>query len=126
MNQKETRLLLKRAGIPADFNWNTDRSKNRLAPSYRHLPAEISADNIQRTYLVSECLRDGLHGAPRYPTREEMLQYLHALNSLGVQTATIGIFGGNDNIMDHNVRWLLTKMRDELPEMTPRVLSPND
>lgn len=123
MNQKETRQLLKRAGIPDDFNWNTDGPRNRLAPIYRHLPADISASNIQQTYLVSECLRDGLHGAPRYPTKEEMLQYLHALNSLGVQIATIGIFSGNDNLMDHNVRWLLTKMREELPEMTPRVLS---
>lgn len=107
--------------IPTDFNWNTDRHSATRIP--KSLPAEISPQQASKVYLVSECLRDGLHGAARYPSPSEMIDYIHHLASFGIRRVTVGIYSGDDNKIDKTVRIVLKRMEEELPEVTPRVLS---
>lgn len=107
--------------IPTDFNWNIDTHSSTRAP--RLLPAEITPMEAKNVYLVSECLRDGLHGAVRYPSPREMVDYIHRLSNFGIRRVTVGIYSGDDNKIDKTVRTVLKRMYAELPDVTPRVLS---
>lgn len=118
-NSKQSDMSLQDE-LPLDFNWNVQA--HSLVPLPRILPSEPTPKQAMGVELVSECLRDGLHGVGIYPSAEEMLQYLQALHAFGVTRATIGIYSGAHNVVDTTIRRLLTYMRDTLPDVVPIVL----
>ncbi|MFF2845988.1 hypothetical protein ACFVT5_06625 [Streptomyces sp. NPDC058001] len=107
--------------VPVNFNWNRDESP--LSPIPANIPGEPSAEQVVRTQILSECLRDGLQGIAGYPTVDAMMQYLHILHDFGVKNATVGIYPGNADRIDATIKRLLARMRDELPGIVPSVLS---
>ncbi len=108
--------------LPEDFNWNIDFQD--LSPLPLHLPVEPTPQQIVQTKLFSECLRDGLHGIPAYPSLEQCLEYIAALKAFGVSNAMVGIYSGEHNVIDANIKQLLTSLRDQYPAFIPQVLCP--
>nr|WP_238352742.1 hypothetical protein [Kribbella solani] len=107
--------------VPTNFNWNSD--ENPIAPMPAAIPAEPPPEAAARTVLLSECLRDGLQGVPRYPSTDLMVRYLHLLDDFGIRQATVGIYPGNADSLDSAMKELLARMRDEVPSIVPTVLS---
>src|SRR5581483_11355912 len=106
--------------IPTDFDWNNE--PHPLSSLPESLPAEPTPQDAAQTVLLSECLRDGLHGVASYPSVEKQQCYLEALHTFGIKHATIGIFQGEGNVIDKNTRAILRYMRDTLPSLVPTVL----
>ncbi|MEU5660843.1 hypothetical protein ABZ802_35290 [Streptomyces sp. NPDC047737] len=107
--------------IAVNFNWNCDESPLSAVP--QGIPGEPLAEQVARTQILSECLRDGLQGIPGYPGVDEMMRYLHLLDAFGITCATVGIYPGEANRLSATMKQLLARMRDELPGMVPSVLS---
>lgn len=107
--------------IPVDFNWNA--SNHPLTSLPDRLPAEPTAQQVARTELFSECLRDGLHGTEQYPSVEKRLHYIAALQAFGIKHAMVGIYPGEDNYVDASTRRFLALLRDQFPSVIPTVLS---
>jgi len=103
-----------------DFNWNYESHKSSLIPI--ELPSDPTPNQILNMEIVSEDLRDGLHGVERYPIVEEMIPYVHSLHSFGIRRMTVGIFPGESYIVDRTIKKLLTEMYESLPNVTPIVL----
>lgn len=118
-NHEQTDMRLQ-GELPLDFDWNTQQ--HALVALPRLLPAEPTPKQVANVELVSECLRDGLHGVEIYPSAREMFQYVQTLYSFGVKRTTVGIYSGNHNVVDTTIRSLLVSMRDELPHVVPIVL----
>ncbi len=106
--------------LPIDFNWNTQT--HPLVPLPRILPSEPTPKQAVGVELVSECLRDGLHGVEVYPSAEEMLEYVYALSQFGVKRITVGIYAGSHSVVDTTIRQLLALMRDTFVDVVPIVL----
>ncbi|MEO3776713.1 hypothetical protein ABGB16_07640 [Micromonospora sp. B11E3] len=112
---------LRSTGVVVDFNWNSD--PNPLAPLPGALPGEPTPlQASQPDIVLSECLRDGLQGVGRYPSVDEMLQYLELLNNFGIRSATVGIYAGA-GALDATMKELLAGMHDQFPDIVPSVLS---
>jgi isopropylmalate/homocitrate/citramalate synthase len=107
--------------IPLDFNWNYDHSALSEMPD--QVPAEPDPEQAAELQLLSECLRDGLQGTDTCPTIDAMVHYLHLLHSFGIRYATVGIFPGRSGCLSDTMKGVLARMRDELPDLTPSVLS---
>ncbi len=112
---------LKRGELPLDFNWNKDVFKNIPLPS--SIPSEPTSDQILKVQLLSEDLRDGLHGISEYPSVYNMLLYVGALYKLCIRRMTVGIYSGEKSKIDRSIRRLLGQMHDFYPDVTPVVLS---
>lgn len=112
---------LKRGELPLDFNWNRDPHDESPLP--QAIPPEPGPGLIARTSLVSEDLRDGLHGAPSYPDSEAMFAYLERLIALGIDRFTVGIYPGAKERVDGAIKTLLARLRDTHPRVVPTVLS---
>ncbi len=106
--------------VPLDFNWNADR--HDLTPLPQQVPVEPTPQQVLRTELVSECLRDGLHGVSSYPSQEKLIEYVQALEKLGIHHATVGIYSGEKNAIADSIKALLAQMRDIAPSVTPLLL----
>lgn len=106
--------------LPLDFNWNSE--PHALSPLPDALPPEPTFQQAAATEFISECLRDGLHGTKIYPAVEKMQRYMSALNSFGIKRAIVGIYSGEQNVVDKTVKELLKNLRDSLPSLTPLVL----
>jgi 2-isopropylmalate synthase len=106
--------------IPTDFNWNHQMSPGILMPDT--IPAEITQHQASRVQLLSECLRDGLHGVSDYPSASKMIEYVSLLHELGIKTMTVGIFPGEGNKVDRTIKSLLEKMAKQYPDIVPNVL----
>ncbi len=106
--------------LPLDFNWNSEPHALSRVPDT--LASEPTPQQAATTEFISECLRDGLHGTAIYPSVEKMLRYAHALNDFGIKRAIIGIYSGEQNVVDKTIRELLRCLRDTLPSLTPLVL----
>lgn len=108
------------ASLPLDFNWNADQHELTTLP--QAVPVEPTPQQVLRTELVSECLRDGLHGVNSYPSQEKLIEYVQALEKLGIRHATVGIYAGEKNVIADGIKALLAKMRDRVPTVTPLLL----
>jgi Isopropylmalate/homocitrate/citramalate synthases len=108
------------ADAPIDFAWNYEY--HPLSPLPEKIPGEPTPSQAAQTELLSECLRDGLHGVAVYPPVEKLLQYVEMLNRFGIQYATVGIYSGEKKDSD-TTKELLTRMRDRVPSVVPSVLS---
>jgi len=108
------------SSVPLDFNWNADYHELTALP--QTIPAEPTPQQVGQTELLSECLRDGLHGVASYPSLEKLVCYVQALEQLGIRHATVGIYPGEDNAIADGIKALLRKMRDAAPSVTPLVL----
>lgn len=106
--------------LPVDFNWNAQT--HPLVPIPRLLPGEPTPQQAAQVELVSECLRDGLHGVEVYPSVDAMLHYIEKLYAFGVTRVTVGIYSGDNNRVDTTIRQLLARLRDEMPAIIPIVL----
>ena len=104
---------LKSSGLRRDYDWNTPFVTKISEPS----PYQSSLVKI-----VSEDLRDGLHGVSEYPPVDRMLEYLHALRDLGITNAAVGVYPGEGK-MNLTIKKLLKETRVHLPEISPIVLS---
>lgn len=109
------------ASLPMDFNWNSE--DHPLAPLEETIVPEPSPGRAAGISLLSECLRDGLQGISRYPEVDEMMDYLRLLDAFGIRYATVGIFPGTHSPLGARMMDLLARMRDELPQMVPSLLS---
>ncbi|MGY1440059.1 hypothetical protein [Streptomyces reniochalinae] len=107
--------------IPVNFNWNRD--EDPLSPLPAQIPGEPSPEQVAGAQVLSECLRDGLQGIPGYPTVDEMMRYLHLLDGFGVKYATVGIYPGDKGRLSGIMKDLLRRMKDEVPDVVPSVLS---
>lgn len=107
--------------LPVDFNWNIDLHPD--VPPLKICPLEPSVQQIEKIELVSEDLRDGLHGIPEYPTVEGMIQYLALLYELGVRNFTVGIYPGEANKIDASIKSVLSIMHKKYTKATPIVLT---
>ncbi len=119
-NTKEIIQRLKSGDLPLDFNWNSF-SKESLQIHVEPTPAQV-----QSAEVLSECLRDGLHGIKEQPGPKARLEYAKRLYSLGIKTMTVGIYPGEQgesNKVDKAIKTLLADMHEELPEVTPVVLT---
>ncbi|MFH1407717.1 MAG: hypothetical protein ABIJ36_01805 [Patescibacteria group bacterium] len=106
--------------IPVDFSWNAElHNKTKIL---LNIPAEPTISQIQNLEIVSDDLRDGLHGVSEYPKPSEMLRYLVKLKSLGIKRAIVGIYPGEKNKIDRAIRTLLSGMAKKTPTITPIVL----
>lgn len=106
--------------LPRDFGWNNQPHPNIRI--YKSIPAEPTPAQALKTEVLSECLRDGLHGVKDYPTSSQMLEYVAALEELGINTMTVGIYPGEKNKVDTTIKTLLRLMRDQHPNLIPNVL----
>src|SRR3989344_5694 len=97
MSKKIIEKLLN-GDLPTDFNWNTDDHPSilRLAMA----PMEPTAKQAGDITIVSEDLRDCLHGIPEYPSVESMTTYVSLLYKLGIRNFTVGIYPGEANRID--------------------------
>src|SRR5690606_5381041 len=91
-------------------------------PLPREIPTEPTPIQLSKVELISEDLRDGLHGTERYPSSDEMIPYLSQLHKFGISRATVGIYPGESFIVDQTIKTVLHDMRDNLPDMIPIVL----
>ncbi|MFR9676965.1 hypothetical protein [Streptomyces sp. TR06-5] len=107
--------------LPANFNWNSEESP--LSPIPEKIPGEPLAEQVARTEILSECLRDGLQGISGYPSIDDMMEYLHLLEDFGVTYATVGIYPGGAGNLSATMKGLLARMKDEVPSIVPSVLS---
>jgi isopropylmalate/homocitrate/citramalate synthase len=107
--------------IPVDFNWQKDKSP--LTPLRRKIQSEPTSRQAGRVQIVAEDLRDGLHGVSEYPFAGQMIEYVGALQKLGIKDMTVGIYPGDGNKIDQTIRDLLGRMRDQYPDVTPIVLT---
>ena len=114
--------ILSLANIPTDFNWNAEHSV--LTPIHRTLQAEPTPQQAAQTELLSECLRDGLHGVTRYPSVEDLLRYTKVLCDFGVSDLMVGVYPGEKNTVNNDIRTLLAYIRDNVPSIIPTVLCP--
>jgi len=119
---KELINKLKTGALPVDFNWNVELYHNSPIPQL--IPPEPTPQQAQRVKIVSECLRDGLHGVEQYPSVKEMLKYVDVSSGLGIDTMTIGIYPGKENKkIDTAIKKLLKEMGNRYPKIAPIVLS---
>jgi len=118
MNKEKTLDRILHGDLPLDFNWN----RAGLSPDRLYF-SEPTAQQAQEVVLVSECLRDGLHGIQEQPSLEQRVQYVEELSCLGINYATVGIFPGFGNKNDRTIKELIGEMRDQQPEMIPIVLT---
>lgn len=103
-------------GLPQSYNWNMHEKRQIL-------PSRPNISQISKLKIVDEALRDGLHGAQRYPKVSEMLKYTEALSRLGIDTMTVGIYPGENGLVGRTIKELLGNMKENFPEITPIVLS---
>ncbi|PIR14092.1 hypothetical protein COV49_00015 [Candidatus Falkowbacteria bacterium CG11_big_fil_rev_8_21_14_0_20_39_10] len=103
-----------------DFNWNHE--SHISSPLPKKLPGDPTPEQILHMEIVSEDLRDGLHGVERYPSSEEMLPYARSLYDFGISRMTVGIFPGESYIVDKTIKKLLAEMYEYLPHAKPLVL----
>jgi 2-isopropylmalate synthase len=107
--------------VPVNFNWNSDQHPLSLLPDV--IPGEPTPLQAAQTEILSECLRDGLQGITAYPSLEMMLQYVEMLSNFGIKYATVGIYPGGADKISATIKELLACMRDDVPSITPTVLS---
>lgn len=122
MNAREIIARLKSGELPKNFNWNRDPFPDESSFP-KAILTEPSPDQARRTTLLSECLRDGLHGVAHQPSAEERADYVGALQDLGILVDTVGIYSGRGNKVDATAKKLLALMRDQYPNVTPNVLT---
>lgn len=103
-----------------DFNWNYQ--KNKQSHINVLLPSAPSINQILNVEIVSEDLRDGLHGVERYPSTDEMLAYINTLYEFGIRRMTVGVYPGESHIVDKTIKKLLLEMYIKFPKVTPIVL----
>jgi len=103
-----------------NFNWNVEN--HSLINNLSSLPAEPTSEQILHTTIVSEDLRDGLHGSEIYPSLKEIMPYVHALSHVGIDRMTVGIFPGESEIVNSTIKQILRSLDRELPHITPIVL----
>jgi len=120
MSKKIIEKLLN-GDLPIDFNWNADTHR-QVAPPVP-FPLEPTTKQVATIEIVSEDLRDGLHGIAQYPTVSGMIEYLSLLYTLGIRNFTVGIYPGNANKIDASIKLVLSKMREKFPKATPIVLT---
>lgn len=118
--QDKTIDNLKKGLIPVDFNWNTEPYNN--IPVSKLIPAEPTIDQILKTQLVSEDLRDGLHGIPEYPSVQSMFDYVGVLDKLNIKRITVGIYPGEKNKINTSIKKLLGLMYQSYKHIIPVVL----
>lgn len=118
---EQTIRKLQSGELPVDFNWNADKFPG--LPLARVIRSEPTASQVVRTALMSEDLRDGLHGVEAQPGVEKKIDYIGRLREFGINIATVGIFSGIGNVMDKNTRTLLRMMNERFPDVTPAVLT---
>lgn len=106
--------------MPVDFNWNSEPHDKIKIPS--SIPAEPTTKQIQNMEIVSDDLRDGLHGVSRYPESREMIKYLVKLNDLGIKRAIVGIYPGEKSKIDSAIKNLILNMTKKTPNIIPIVL----
>lgn len=104
-----------------NFNWNSE--EHPLAPFPDTMPGEPLPAEAAGTEILSECLRDGLQGITGYPSTDQMMEYLRLLSDFGIRYATVGIYPGGADAINAKMKELLRRMRDEVPEIVPSVLS---
>lgn len=122
MNASEIIARVQSGDLQADFNWNRDSVPTEESfPTA--IPTEPTPKQTSEVILLSECLRDGLHGVEHQPSAEERADYIGALQSLGIRDATVGIYSGKGNKVDAVTKRLLALMRDQYPNVTPNVLT---
>jgi len=106
--------------VERNFNWNQESHNSTEIPTC--LPTEPTPIQILNTTIVSEDLRDGLHGSEKYPTCREMLPYVEALSELGIDRMTVGIYPGDSRRVDSTIQELLGELDKNFPHITPIVL----
>lgn len=105
--------------LPLDFNWNSDPYPNLPIP--KKFPAEPTVNQLKNIIIDDEGLRDGLHGVSDYPSVNEMIGYVEAVNQLGLQLMTVGIYSGN-GVIDKTTKKLLKLMAVKYPDISPIIL----
>lgn len=119
-NNSDTIKKLQKGELPIDFNWNAEVFS--AIPLLENIPSEPTPDEIKQVQLVSEDLRDGLHGVEIYPTVSEMLEYIGRMRALGITRMIVGIFSGNSNKIDTSIKQVLAGMYEKYPDVTPLLL----
>ena len=112
---------LREGQIPRNFDWN-DQNYSSVPLVVSH-PSEPTPEKALKVKFVAEDLRDGLHGVPRYPSLEEMVDYVAALDELKIDIMTVGIYSGLGNKVDRTIKGLLDVMKKDFPQVTPIVLT---
>jgi len=105
-----------------EFNWNyASHPKISKVSPFLAQPTPEQCANIE---LVAEDLRDGLQGAMRYPTVDEMLEYINLLHSFGITRLSLGVFSGTRNKLDYTIKSLLREVYKHYPNIIPIVACP--
>lgn len=118
----ELLLSLLSGTLPLDFNWNSEPHTYSVIP--KHMPPEPTHSQITAVEIVSEDLRDGLHGISHYPVIGDLLEYVGVLYRLGIRSMTVGIYPGEGNKINATIQALLSTMAVDFPQVTPIVLAP--
>lgn len=119
----ETLRRIRGGDLPLDFDWNRQIDYTGQSRLPEAIPAEAKPSQVSKVQLVSEDLRDGLHGVDVYPTVPQMLRVVRTLNDLGIRDMTVGIFPGKDTEVDRSIREVLMVMNRDYSNVTPIVLS---
>ncbi len=122
LSPKETIRLLEKKEIPTDFDWNRGQYKGLEYNGF--IQTEPSAEKVRKTILVSEDLRDGLHGVPEIPAVADRLNYVKLMSQMGIKDMIMGIYSGTDNWVSKSTKQLLKMVNDECPDVNPIVLTP--
>lgn len=118
---KEIIARLNNGDLPVDFNWNRSPHPETIMP--RKICPEPTGQQAQKVQIITEDLRDGLHGISEYPSVEEMINYVGVLSDFGISNITVGIYAGEKNKIDTSIKQLLSQIRDYYPKITPIVAS---
>lgn len=122
MTERETIERLSSGELPVDFNWNAERHPRVAIPV--RISSEPTPGQARKVILVSEDLRDGLHGVPKQPALVKRIEYVGQMYDLGIRSMTVGIFPGTEGSkIDRTTRGLLAEMKTSFPEVTPIVLT---
>lgn len=76
---------------------------------------------VEKVSILAEDLRDGLQGAFRMPTYEEMVGHIELLVKLGVDQAVVGIYTSSDNPLRRKTEKLLEYLNKHHPKFKPMV-----
>jgi len=105
---------LKSSEFRLDYDWN--------APFTTEI-AEPTPYQAYQVKVVSEDLRDGLHGVSEYPPVEKMLQYIDVLRDLGITNIVVGVYSGEGSHLNLTIKKILKETHNSFPEISPIVLS---
>lgn len=105
-----------------NFDWNNIYPANHPR-RVTSVIVEPTLQQMKNVTIVSECLRDGLHGSPILPNLNDIFAYIECLVELGINKLVVGVYNGKDGKINEIIVKVLKFLHSEYPNVTPVVLS---